>query len=629
AWELMTDGYKLDPQRLWITVFEDDEEAAKIWEQEVGVAPARILKRTRAEGNFWDMGVAGPCGPCSELLYDRGPEYGREFTPGDLDEERYLEVWNLVFMQYLQDAQGQIVGSLPNKNVDTGMGLERLAAILQGVSSNFEIDSMAPILKTAEELTGHRYGEAHHTDVGLRVLSEHARSMTFLIADGVLPARTGRGYVLRRLIRRAVRYARLLGVEQQVLSPLTEIAIGIFSAAYPDVRARRDLIHRLVSKEEAAFDDTLRRGLSLLEDEIRKVKAAGSGELPGEVVFKLQDTYGFPQDLTADIATDEELSIDRAGFKALMQQQRDRARAARGVAETGRAEAEALAGLRDAHGKTHFSGYDRLALEAPVLGVMKDMQSVEVLDEGTEGELVLAETPFYPEGGGQVGDTGEISTPSGVFSVESTRWGVPGVVVHQGRVVSGEIVSGEDAAAAVELSHREGVTKAHSATHMLHWELRDVLGEHARQQGSLVEPGRLRFDFAHFEPIDAETLARMEEELNRRVLWDDSVRAFETTFDYATSIGAMALFGEKYGDYVRVVEIGDYSKELCGGTHVVHTGQVGVIKLVHEGSVAAGTRRVEALTGPSGLAYLNSQAERLEKVAQMLKTDPERVVERL
>jgi alanyl-tRNA synthetase len=630
GWELMTGDFGLDPAKLWITVYEEDDEAARIWEEEVGVVPERVLRRSRAQGNFWDMGVAGPCGPCSEILYDRGEAFGETYTgDNELDEERYLEVWNLVFMQHMQDDQGRITGDLPNKNVDTGMGLERLAAILQDVPSAFEIDSMAPILEVVERATGKKYGESAESDVGLRVLSEHARSMTMLIADGVLPGNVGRGYVLRRLIRRAARHARLLGIEELFLARLTDVVIDTYSGDYPEVGRNADLIRAVVSKEEARFDQTLRQGMEILDDEIRRMKQAGGTELSGDITFKLHDTYGFPLDLTMDIATEEGLTVDRNAFELLMKQQKTRARAARPAGAKDRPENESLSEIRDTLGRTEFLGYEQLSLDASVIGIVQGVVPAQVIGEGSTADLVLNRTPFYPRGGGQIGDRGEIRTDTGLFRVDDTSWGVPGVVIHSGTVVRGEIVAGQDARVTVDPVHREGVTQSHTATHILHWTLHQTLGEHAKQMGSLVEPGRLRFDFNHFEPVHADQLAEIEETINRRALWDDPVRAFETTYDYATSIGAMALFGEKYGEHVRVVEVGDYSKELCGGTHVARTGNVGLVKLVHEGSVAAGVRRVEALTGMAGLNYLNAQADKLRQVAERLKTDPEKVLERL
>jgi len=629
AWELMTTGFRLDPDRLWVTVYENDDESAQIWKDKVGVPQDKILKRTRAEGNFWDMGVAGPCGPCSELLYDRGQAFGEAYVGGNLDEERYLEVWNLVFMQQLQDDRGEIVGDLPSKNVDTGMGLERLASILQGVPSNFEIDTLAPILKAAEQATGRRYGAEPASDIGLRVLTEHARAMTFLVAEGVFPGNLGRGYVLRRLIRRASRHARLLGVETPILGQLTKVAIGLFAETYPEVGKNRDLIDKVVSKEEAAFDTTLKQGLGMLEGEIKSLRSQGVSTLPGELVFRLHDTFGFPAELTEDIARDEALKVDHAEFERLMLEQRRRARTARQGAPKGAAQIPALSEVLSTQGRTEFCGYEQLVAEATVVAILTDGAPSEAIEQGAEADLILSETPFYAQGGGQVGDKGEIHAASGVFLVEDTRWAIPGIIGHRGRVISGGINLRQDASARVDSTHREGVTRSHTATHMLHWALRQTLGQHAKQQGSLVEAGRLRFDFSHFESIPAEDLELIEAEINRRVLWGNSVRAFETSFAHAQSLGAMALFGEKYGEHVRVVEVGDYSKELCGGIHVAQTGQIGVVKLIHEGSVAAGVRRVEALTGTAGLAHLNAHSEQLRRAADLLKTNPDLVVEKL
>jgi alanyl-tRNA synthetase len=633
GWELLTEGFGLEPGRLWATVFETDDEAARIWEEEVGIPTSRILRRGREAGNFWDMGVAGPCGPCSELLYDRGPEFGPEFGGGELSDERYLEVWNLVFMQSLQDERFQIVGDLPSRNVDTGMGLERLAAILQGARTVFEVDSLLPVLRAAEEITGNRYGQSAQSDLSLRVLTEHARSMTMLIADGVLPSNEWRGYVLRRLIRRAVRHTVRGGIDQPVLVQLAKVVIEMFANVYPEVDRNRELIERVLEREESSFDLTFRRCLGQLEDEIAMVKQSGGNLISGEFAFKLHDECGLHIDLIIEIAREEGLGVDKTEFDQLMTGQRTRARAARtGTAVAiggGLPRATGVKNLGDVV-PTEFVGYESLTSDGNVIALLEEQRErVRVLTEGNAGEIVLSRTSFYAEGGGQVGDRGEIKTATGVFAVEGTHRPLPGLFVHFGRVVSGEIEVDQQAETNVDLSHREGVRQSHTATHMLHWALRGFLGEHARQQGSLVEPGRLRFDFSHFEAVGDERLAGLEEEVNRRVLTDDPVRAFETTFDYATSIGAMALFGEKYGEFVRVVEVGEYSKELCGGTHVIHTGQVGVVKVISEGSVAAGVRRIEALTGMAGLQYLNAQAGRLQRVAGMLRVAPDGVVERL
>jgi alanyl-tRNA synthetase len=634
AWQLVTEEFGLEPDRLWATVFETDDEAAEIWEKDVGVPPERILRRGK-EHNFWSMGVAGPCGPSSELLYDRGEAYGATYLgTGDVDDERYLEIWNLVFMEQFQNDRGEVIGDLPKPSVDTGAGLERIATILQDVPSAFETDTLEPLLRAAETVTGATYGETAPADVSLRVLADHPRAMAVLIADGVLPSNEGRGYVLRRLIRRAVRHARLLGVDRPLLGELTDVAVELFGPVYPEVGRNADLIRRVVSSEESRFDATLRRGLSRLEEEIAEARGRGEAKLPGEVVFELHDTYGFPLELSAEVALEEGLAVDPAEFEEHMSVQRRRARKARASGAEAAPEVDALGDVLAQVGTTEFLGYQLLSGEGNVVGIVRGPSggvAAPVLGEGEEGELVLDRTTFYPEGGGQIGDRGTIVTPTGRFSVADTQW-VPAagaLIVHRGRVAAGEVQVGQEAATQVDPAHRAGVERSHTATHMLHWALRDSLGEHARQQGSLVEPGRLRFDFSHFEAVGAETLARIEEEVNQRVLSDDTVHAFETTYDQATALGAMALFGEKYGDYVRVVEVGDYSKELCGGTHVRHTGQVGVVKILGESSIGAGTRRVEGYTGLAGLRYLNAQAERLRRAADLLKTDPDQVVDKL
>lgn len=627
AWEFMTESLGLDGERLRFTVFETDDEAADIWADEVGVPRDRIIRRSREHGNFWDMGVAGPAGPCSELLYDLGPGFGEEFIGGEIDDERYLECWNLVFMQYLIDDDLQITGELPNRNVDTGMGLERMALVLQNVTSVFEIDTLASLMHAAQGLSGRVYGRDDKHDVALRVLAEHSRSMTFLISDGVVPGNVGRGYVLRRLIRRAVRYARLLGVEKSIIPDLVDITIATYAPAYPDLESNRQLIQRVIEKEENRFAVTLRYGMGLLDQEIAQAKDKGSSSLSGDSIFRLHDTYGFPFDLAAEIAADEGLTVSRDDFDALMREQKERARAARGKPAPG--ERGELQTIVQELGSTDFVGHETLISEGTVAAVLSGSSAVTALEEGAEGELVLDRTAFYAEAGGQVGDRGEIRTPTGRFLVEDTQWGVPGLIIHRGRVVSGSVERGQIASGQVDAKLRAQVREAHTATHLLHWALRDLLGDHVRQQGSLVEPGRLRFDFSHLEAVAADQIEQLEEEMNSRVITDDPVHAFWTTYDYAVELGAMALFGEKYGEHVRVVEVGDYSKELCGGTHVSRSGQVGVIKLIHEGSVAAGTRRVEAVTGMGGLNYLKSQAALLSRVAELLKTNPDRVLEKL
>ena len=627
AWEVMTDAYGLDADRLWVTIYEDDDDAAQIWTDQVGVELGRIIRRGK-DDNFWSMGVAGPCGPCSEILYDRGPKFGEQYVPGgELDDERYLEIYNLVFMQNMQDDEGNIVGSLPKKNIDTGLGLGRLAMVLQNVPTIFDTDVMRRLIEAAEQVTGKTYGADPGSDVSLRVIAEHARAVSMLIADGVLPSNESRGYVLRRLIRRAIRYARLTGLDAPFLEEVTRVVVESDGVDYPELRTSQDLIAKVVSREEKGFDVTLRQGLGMLEEQINEAKIAGRSELSGDSVFKLHDTYGFPLDITVEIAEEEGIAVDLAGFDEQMRQQRDRARSARkGAHSTAKGDPS---GLFEGIEPTRFDGYEHLVTESKVLAILESGVPAEVLEQGREGIVVLDATTFYAESGGQTGDRGFISTPSGTFEVSSTRFIAPKLIGHQGVVVAGEVRAGQEAGSKVDAEHRSGVMQSHTATHVLHWTLQKLLGEHARQKGSLVEPGRLRFDFSHYEAVDVDLLHQMEEEVNKRVLFDDSVRAFETTFEYAKSLGAMALFGEKYGDVVRVVEVGEYSKELCGGTHVAHTGEIGVVKIVTEGSVAAGTRRIEALTGMAGLSYLNAQVSRLKQAALLLKVEPELVVNKI
>jgi alanyl-tRNA synthetase len=628
AWEFVTEGLGMDPERLWVTVFDTDDEAEQIWIDAVGVRPDRVHRNGKKD-NFWSMGVAGPCGPCSELFYDLGERYGEAAPRGPVDnEDRYTEFWNLVFIQNDCDAAIEPVGDLPKKNIDTGAGLERIARLLQGTETVFETDVLAGLIEAACSLTGHRYGEDDKTDVTLRILADHARSVTFMIADGMMPSNEERGYVLRRILRRAVRYARLVGTERPLFPEMIKTTVNLMGDSYPEIRERRDFIIDVASHEEDRFIGTLKQGLTLLEEEIGSLSSAGKGELPGDVAFKLHDTFGFPIDLTREIAEESGLVLDHARFETLMEEQRERARSAR-KAEAATPSAEALGELRDERGPTEFLGYEHIRTRAHILGISEGVQGLPVATEGQEVELVLDRTVFYAEGGGQVGDRGEIKGPDGTAAVLDVQRIVPGLTGHKVKVTAGELRVGDEVEATVDPGWREGSERAHTATHILHWVLRDKLGEHASQAGSLVEPGRLRFDFNHFEAVGRDGMAELGEELQRRVMFDDAVRAYETSFDYARSIGAMAIFGEKYGDFVRVVEVGDYSKELCGGTHVPHTSNIGVIVLTSEGSIGSNIRRVEALVGREGVEYLQQKVAVLERAAESLRSSPDDVAERV
>ena len=628
GWELVTEGFGLDPDRLWVTVYETDDEAADIWRDEVGLPANRIIRMGKKD-NFWSMGVAGPCGPCSEISVDMGDRFGEASDEGPRgNEDRYIELWNLVFMQNDCNADIEPIAELPKKNIDTGFGLERAAMILQNVDTVFETDLLRAMVARAESLCKRTYGDDERIDVGLRVLADHGRSISFMLADGILPSNEERGYVLRLIMRRAIRQARLMGQNDPVLRGLIESATELMGAAYPELRESRDLALEVASREEERFDATLKQGLGLLEDEITKVRTADSSAVPPDVAFRLHDTFGFPIDMTVEIALEAGLEVDRDAFSVLMQEQRDRARAARKGDERGVATDAAMAVL-ESNGPGEFLGYEHTTLPAKVLALLDGAASVPVLTEGQSGEVILDKTVFYAEGGGQVGDTGALIASGARAVVNDTQRLAPGLFLHKVQITAGELQIGDEVEAVVDSERRSSIERAHTATHVLHWILRDRLGDHARQAGSLVEPGRLRFDFNHFEGLSSEQVQDISSELQDRVLIDDGVRAFETSYDFARSIGAMAIFGEKYGDFVRVVEVGEYSKELCGGTHVPHTSTIGVAVVTSEGSVGANLRRVEALVGREGLSHLERRATVLERVALTLKSPPDEVAERV
>ncbi len=603
--ELVTEGYGIDVGRLWVTVFEDDDESVEIW-AELGMPRERIVKRGKKD-NFWDMGVAGPCGPCSEIFVDRGSRYGSDGGP-EADEDRFMEVWNHVFMQYVCDDDIRVVGDLDRTGVDTGSSVERLAVVLQDVPSVFETDLLRPMLTVAEEVAGKRYGAEDDADISLRILAEHGRATAFLIADGVLPSNEGRGYVLRRMLRRVVRHARRLGIEGDVMPQLVGSTVETLGDAYPELVENRAYMLQVAASEEERFAATLRQGESLLDDAL-----SDYGErLPGDVAFKLYDTFGFPQELTQEIAEEAGVSVDMDRFEHLMEEQRERASAA---AKKGSMSTDV--DVRAAR-PTEFVGYETLEADSPIVGlVLAQGVPNEVAGEGDDVQIVLERTPFYAEGGGQVGDRGIIRTATGVVDIADTQRARGDAVVHIGRVRSGEVRLG-DAHAEVDASARESTARSHTATHVVHWTLRHLLGEHARQAGSLVAPGRLRFDFSHHSAVARDQLEEAEYLANSRLAEDSPVRAFETTMEFAKSEGAMALFGEKYGDIVRMVEIGDYSRELCGGTHVARTGNVAVVRILGEGSIGSGMRRIEALVGPDAIRQVNVERKLLEGIVAEL-----------
>jgi len=617
AWELVTEVYRIPKEKLGVTVFREDDEAERIWREEVGVAPDRIVRLDEAD-NFWSMGETGPCGPCSEIYYDLGMRPGSkpEFDPND-PTDRWLEFWNLVFMQFDRDAQGTLT-PLPRPCVDTGAGLERVATILQGKTWTYDTDAFQPILASAQQLAGVRYGASPEKDVSLRVVADHARSVTFLIGDGVLPSNEGRGYVLRRILRRAARHGVLLGLERPFLHQVCDTVIDEMQDAYPNLAERRAYITGRVRREEERFLETLSKGLTLLQDEVARAKAAGLRTLPGDVVFRLYDTFGFPVDLTEDILAGEGLALDQAGFDSAMEAQRERARAAwkgSGEAAVGPVHSQLAADF-----ETRFVGYDRLSADSRVLALVVRGAPAPKARQGDLVELVAEETPFYAESGGQVGDRGVIETPSGRIDVDDVRRPLAGLVVHRGKVVRGEVHVDQPARLVVDSMHRMGAVRHHSGTHLLHAALREVLGETAAQRGSLVTPGRLRFDFSHDAPVSREQLDTIEDLVNGWIGENAPAVVEELPHREAIAAGALAMFGEKYGDRVRVVTFGEFSKELCGGTHARATGEIGLLKVVSESGVAAGVRRIEALTGAEALRRWREQERALERTAELLRS---------
>lgn len=635
AWEFVTKNLGLPKEKLWVTVYLDDDEAAGLWQEKAGVPPERIV-RLGKEDNFWEIGV-GPCGPCSEIYLDRGPEFGcgsADCGPG-CNCDRFLEFWNLVFIQFHKNEAGEY-HLLEKKSIDTGLGLERLAAIMQGVPNVFETDLLRPVLARVEELSGRRYGASDEDDVALRVVTEHARGVTFMAKDGILPGNEGRGYVMRRLIRRALRYGRRLGLTGSFLPQVAEQVITRMGAAYPDLVEQRTAILATLGQEEERFQATLEQGMTMLAGLTATYEARKERRLSGEEAFRLYDTYGFPLELTQEIVAEQGFTVDEAGFAEALAAQRERARAARGegayldkAAAAYARLAERLAGK--GAGPTVFVGYDRLEAEGTVVALLQAGEEVAEAEagDGAEVEVVLTRTPFYAESGGQVADEGMLAGAAGRVEVTGVRRPVEGLVVHRGRVTEGRLRVGETVQAQVNEERRLATARNHTATHLMHRALRQVLGEHATQAGSSVAPERLRFDFNHFAPVSAEQLRTVERIVNARVREDLPVTVVVTTRKEAEARGAMALFGEKYGKDVRLVEIDDFSRELCGGTHLRHTGEIGFFKIVAEGGVAAGVRRIEAVTGEGAEEFLLSQADLVAATSERLRVTPELLLERL
>ncbi|MDP2290167.1 MAG: alanine--tRNA ligase, partial [Actinomycetota bacterium] len=620
SWELTTETFGLDGDRLWITVHDSDDEAEAIWHEQVGVPMDRI-QRLGDKDNFWQLGDTGPCGPCSEIHIDRGPAFGPDGGPlHDAHGDRYMEFWNLVFMQYNQAPDGSRT-LLPKPSIDTGLGLERMLCLLQGVDAVWETTLMQPLIDQACSLTGRSYLPGDYEDrdsFAMRVLAEHARSAAMLVSDGVFPSNENRGYVLRRIIRRAVRYAYLLGTEKLVMPTLVDTAVDVMGNAYPDVLANRDFIVNVLTREEERFRQTLKTGLVILEDEL----ATHTESLPGSTAFLLHDTYGFPLELTQEIAGERGVEVDNAGFDAEMTSQRERAKAGRKGNATDDDRLDSYREVVEKYGITEFVGYTDDSAEAHVVAVLPGA----TLPDGTDTvEIFLDRTPFYAEAGGQVGDTGTIRSLDGVAEVLDTTYALPGLRRHTARIVSGELLPDTTATAAIDADRRNAIRRNHTGTHILHHALRKVLGEHVKQAGSLVGPDRLRFDFSHYEAVTPDEIRRIEEIANSETLANAPARAFETTKDEATALGAIAFFGDKYGDVVRVLEVGS-SIELCGGTHVRAAGDIGTIKVVNESSIGSNLRRIEATTGENTVKLLQRDSAAVAEVARLVGSSTDDMV---
>ncbi|HJQ46825.1 MAG TPA: alanine--tRNA ligase [Amycolatopsis sp.] len=627
AWELITKsqdegGFGFDPGRIWVTVYEHDSEAAGLWQKVAGIPSERIQARDGRD-NYWDMGVPGPGGPCSEIYYDRGAQFGREGGPV-VDEDRYLEIWNLVFMQDVRGEQSPKyghapIGELPKKNIDTGMGVERVAYLLQGVENVYETDLVRPVIAKAEEFSGRRYGADHTDDVRFRVIADHARSGVMLIGDGVTPGNEARGYVLRRLLRRIVRSMRLLGVHEPVLPEFAAVVRDAMSPSYPEIARDFDRISEVMKVEEETFLQTLTSGSRIFDLAAEETKKDGGDVLAGDRAFQLHDTYGFPIDLTLEMAAEQGLSVDEDGFRTLMEEQRQRAKADAAARKKGHGDLSVYRELLEQHGETDFLGYTDLQATARVIGLLSGGQGVPVVRQGEKAELILDRTPFYAESGGQVADTGVLLASGGEAKVVDVQKVVPGLFVHRVEVTDGEIALDTEVTGSVDTTRRSSIARSHSATHLVHAAVRGAYGRRAAQAGSLNSPGRMRFDFTTPGPVSTNLLTEVEEEVNDYLQTNVEVQSYTTTKDKALELGAVALFGEKYGNDVRVIDMGDYSRELCGGTHVGRIGELGLVKLVSDSSIGSGVHRVEALVGTDALRHVRKEQLMVSQLANTFK----------
>ncbi|HDM32846.1 MAG TPA: alanine--tRNA ligase, partial [Deltaproteobacteria bacterium] len=635
AWDFLVNVLGLDPERLWVTVYKDDDEAHDIWKDKIGVRPERIV-RLGEKDNFWSMGDTGPCGPCSEIIYDQGPGVGcgRPECNIECECDRFLEIWNLVFMQYNRDENGELT-PLPKPNIDTGMGLERITAVLQGVHSNYDTDLFMPIIDYISRISGVSYGSNDDTDIAMRVIADHARASAFLVSDGVLPSNEGRGYVLRRIIRRALRHGKTLGLKDTFLSKVAGVVAEEMGDVYTELKTRWGFVDKVISSEEERFLKTLDKGLAMLDQVISTTKATGQAMIPGEDVFRLYDTYGFPWDLTADIARGKGLDIDMDGFEREMERQREQARAASSFSQVASNTSGTAGNLR-----TDFVGYDSLSLNARVTGIFMprpgqenpsfhEGQAVESISEGMEAFVITDATPFYGESGGQVGDTGIMRAPGLDAVVVDTLKPAQDLIVHRVKVEKGVLRKGQDLLLEVDVERRNAIMRHHSATHLLQSALRQVLGDHVHQSGSLVNETRLRFDFTHFAPLSHEEIDKIEDLINTHVLNDLPIKVDILPREQAIQRGAMALFSEKYGDEVRVVTMGDVSVELCGGTHCTRTGQIGLVKIISESGVASGIRRIEAIAGMESLKRFREFSVAIDSLSDSLKCTRNEILDRV
>ena len=625
GWDLLTNGYGLPVDKLWVSIFLDDDEAHKLWNRNIGVPENRIL-RFGEEDNFWAMGDTGPCGPCSEIHMDRGKEFGcgKPDCKVGCDCDRFLEIWNLVFMQFDRDVSGKLT-PLPKPSIDTGLGLERLISIIQDVPTNYDIDLILPIINKVEDLSEKRLGESREADVAMKVIADHSRAASFLIGDGVLPSNEGRGYVLRRIMRRAIRYGRNIGLTRPFLHETARVVFDIMKPEYPDLSEASAFITNVIKNEEIRFSETLDHGLKILNDGLADLKAKGQTQVSGDLIFKLYDTFGFPVDIVQDVVRDQELSLDMEGFDRQMSAQRERSRSVAAFAEI----SNAYKNLSAAGMMPEFVGYDTISCESKVLLLVEDGRETRSASRGQIVEVVADVTPFYGEAGGQAGDTGKITADDLDMEVSDTIKDPTGLIIHKGKIISGHIEKGETVTLTVDQSKRDATACNHTATHILHFALRKILGDHVKQAGSLVAPDRLRFDFTHFSQTDSETLDKIETLVNQKIRQNIPVRMIEMDAEEAFKTDATALFEEKYGDRVRVISMNDFSKELCGGTHTDMTGNIGFFKITGESSVASGIRRIEALTGTAAVEYIQKNSKIIHDSAKLLKESPEAVPERI